>query len=84
MLDNRKQKCYTKARKRKERETKEMTNYLAINKNNELKRIHNTTDLDFDRDLAKTRKDAARYGWTIVKGEENEGYLPLIARLGIR
>ena len=61
-----------------------MTNYLAINKNNEVKRIHNTTDLDFDRDLAKTRKDAVRYGWTIVKGEENEGYLPLIARLGAR
>ena len=30
------------------------------------------------------RKDAVRYGWTIVKGEENEGYLPLIARLGAR
>ena len=70
MLDNRKQKCYTVFRKRKERETKDMTNftnYLLINTNDE------TFGIEY--------RKAVRLGWTIIRGEENEGYIALIARV---
>lgn len=56
------------------------TNYLLINKNGELKQIINTQDINF----LKYYNDAVRRGWTIVKGEQNEGYYDLMVRMGLR
>ena len=56
------------------------TNYLLINKNGELKEIINTHDINF---LAEYNK-AVRLGWTIIKGEQNEGYIDLAKRAGVR
>ena len=59
---------------------KNFTNYLLINKNGELKEIINTQDINF----LKYYTNAVRRGWTIVKGNQNEGYVDLMARTGVR
>lgn len=56
---------------------KNFTNYLLINKKGELKAVINTHDVNF----LKAYNEAVRRGWKIVKGERNEGYLELIARV---
>jgi len=53
------------------------TNYLLINKKGELKEVINTNDETFGAEYRK----AVRLGWTIIAGEENEGYIALIARV---
>ena len=53
------------------------TNYLLINKKGELKHIINTLDIGFLEMYA----DAVRRGWRIVRGEQNEGYSDLKARI---
>ena len=53
------------------------TNYLLINKKGELKEVINTNDITFGAEYRK----AVRLGWTIIAGEENEGYIALIARV---
>jgi hypothetical protein len=59
---------------------KNFTNYIAIDKNGKAREIINTHDVNF---LARYNK-AVRLGWTIVRGEQNEGYTALMARLGLR
>ena len=54
-----------------------MTNYLMINKKGELKQIL----CDRDKYFTKYYAEAVRRGWTIIKGEENEGYIALVARI---
>ena len=59
---------------------KNFTNYIAIDKNGKAREIINTQDMNF---LAHYNK-AVRLGWTLVRGEQNEGYIALMARLGLR
>ncbi len=59
---------------------KNFTNYIAIDKNGKAREIINTQDVNF---LARYNK-AVRLGWTLIKGEQNEGYVPMMNRLGLR
>ena len=59
---------------------KNFTNYIAIDKNGKAREIINTQDVNF---RARYNK-AVRLGWTLIKGEQNEGYVPMMNRLGLR
>lgn len=59
---------------------KNFTNYIAVDKNGKAREIMNTQDENF----LKHYNDAIRNGWKIIKGEQNEGYVAILARLGLR
>ena len=59
---------------------KNFTNYIAVDKNGKAREIINTQDADF----LKNYTDAVKYGWTLIKGEQNEGYDTLLKRAGLR
>ena len=59
---------------------KNFTNYILVGKDGKVREIINTHDINFLKEYDK----AVRLGWTIYKGEQNEGYVALKARLNLR